>query len=702
VTLATQWAYHWGDFVEPGQTEPNWAVLETAPWQSMQRPLNPPGRQGNWLWLRLTLPKVEDHDSLYLRGVDEHFAIYAQEQLRFQFGELPPQSKAYPGFAWKMLTLSSADSGKSLYFRIYSEHRHIGIFGAPRIGTPSAHLQAMLYQELDQLVVGVLLIFTGLLVLLLFVRQPIRGYRLLCLFAVAMGLQLICRTEIKQLYLYAPVFWRWLEACALYVAVPAIGLFLNRMFVGPLSRLWNLLIGAQISFTALGLLLAALGLISLQQITQPFIWLILASMLLGLLVIVLGFRKHGPAGWLVFSGLLIFSAFNGYDLLGSLKWLPWSRPMGHWGLLVLMISLVFLVKQEVERVYQASQVAETANRSKSEFLANFSHEIRTPLNAILGFSELLKKSVQGHAQNTEYVEVIHKSGQSLLALMNDILDLSKIEANRLSLNPNTFKIRALTREVQQLFRLEMQNKGLDWQVDVADSVPEVLELDEGKLRQVLLNLVGNALKFTQQGFVHLSCWAERESQGSETVKLFVRVSDSGIGIDASQQERIFEPFYQVEGASNRRFGGTGLGLAISQRLIQLMGGELSLSSQTGEGCTIQICFGDVTWRQELNEVPDEPQWLAEESADWAIDTRPLPAALRAELLAQLEELQRHRSISRIQKYAAQIQAIATREENPSLSHLGQELEQAVQVFDIGRINDVLSRLQKQLGAAKDI
>ncbi|MBF2052941.1 MAG: hypothetical protein IGS03_05665 [Candidatus Sericytochromatia bacterium] len=684
VHYLTDWAYHWGDFAPEGQAQPDGSALQQADWLPTDRPANPPGRDGQrWLWLRVQLPEIAAQQQLYLRGVDEQFAVYNhQGQERYRFGSL--QTGDYPGFGWHMIPLQQADSRQFLYFRVRSEHGHIGIFGRPRIAEASEHLQIMIVQDLDRLLVAALLIFSGLLVLLLFVNQPLPGYGWLALFAVSMGLYLICRTEIKQLYYAAPLGWRWLETLSLYMLVPALSLFVGQIFTSRWTWLWTRWIYVQSALSVLVFLLALSGLLSLPQISQPYLWLVLLNMLIGLLVLFKGLRVHRFGGWLTLIGMVFLLGFNGYDTLVSLKVLPWGRSLGHWGLLLFFTSLIFLMKQEVERLHQARQQAEAASRSKSEFLASFSHEVRTPLNAILGFAELLRKSVRGNAQNTEYVEVIYKAGHTLLALLNDILDLSKIEANRMELNLRPVSLSGMLRDIQRLFRLEMAQKGLDWQVQCAESMPEMLLLDDGKLRQILLNLVGNALKFTPAGFVHLR--AEAEPLASGQVALRLQVHDSGIGISSADQQRIFEAFYQADSGNNRRFGGTGLGLTISRRLAELMQGQLFLDSTVTPGTCLRL---ELTAERATAPLPVVPEWLDSAAALPEVAEAYPPETLQA-LKLHLQGLQNSRSISRFQKLADFLKSCP----EASLLNEGQALEQALQVFDIGRMNDLLSRLQQ--------
>jgi len=236
----------------------------------------------------------------------------------------------------------------------------------------------------------------------------------------------------------------------------------------------------------------------------------------------------------------------------------------------------------VEEATQARLVAEQAAYVKSMFLANMSHEIRTPMSGILGMTELLLESPLETEQRSQ-VQTVLDSGRALLNIINDILDFSKIEANKMVLSPSDVKLRNLLRDLIQLFQRSAEVKGLTLNLSVDPVVPSWCHVDAGRLRQVLANLLGNAIKFTNAGQVQLR--VTHLASADSRAQLRFEVSDTGIGIPTAQQNQIFDEFNQGDISTARRHGGTGLGLAIAQRLVKLMGGDMQVHSQVGQGST---------------------------------------------------------------------------------------------------------------------
>jgi len=276
---------------------------------------------------------------------------------------------------------------------------------------------------------------------------------------------------------------------------------------------------------------------------------------------------------LLWQALIIFLIFISASLY-------WNRKLS-----IEIKKRIFTQNELIEankKLEKAKYMAQSANKAKSDFLSNMSHEIRTPMNAILGFAELLDDNIEDKRLKS-FVKPIRSSGETLMILINDILDLSKIESGKLEIVKSQTNIKNLLEEIHNIFQLQAEKKGINLSLELDDTLPASLLLDEVRVKEVMINLIGNALKFTDKGYIKTIVNVENVYDHISKIDLSIKVEDTGIGIDKSQQESIFNIFEQSNNQDIKKYGGTGLGLAISKRLVTLMDGTLKVRSDVGKG-----------------------------------------------------------------------------------------------------------------------
>jgi signal transduction histidine kinase/CheY-like chemotaxis protein len=293
-----------------------------------------------------------------------------------------------------------------------------------------------------------------------------------------------------------------------------------------------------------------------------------------------------------------------------------SKKAQSWGIVMIIlvllsgVALFWYIINRIRRQNHSIQQLDTSERKvrevsmiKENFMANMSHEIRTPMNAILGFTKLLKSENQD-PKLTEFVESIQKSGENLLTIINDILDLSKIEAGMMRIESAPFSVRGVIYSIESQFAEKIKEKGLDFSIVIDDSIPDALLGDATRLTQILVNMIGNAIKFTPQGAVHIE--VSNKGMSSNYILTGFVISDTGIGIDKEQLSGIFERFRQAEDSTTRKYGGTGLGLSIVRDLIQLQKGEIDVESTKGQGTIFRftIPYEIATGQLNILELPE--------------------------------------------------------------------------------------------------
>lgn len=314
------------------------------------------------------------------------------------------------------------------------------------------------------------------------------------------------------------------------------------------------------------------------------------------------------------------------------------------GVLISFDDVTMLEKKEIE-LQESRDQADIANRAKSEFLANMSHEIRTPMNAIMGFTEVLRRGYGGGLKSKEYLDTIASNSTHLLNLINEILDLSKVEAGRLELEVKQHPLHQIIHEVMDVLRIKAEQKNIQLEYKPLSPLPEYVHTDAAKLRQIITNLVGNAIKFTEKGMVRIQT---NLISGAHGRLIEVAIVDSGIGMSRDQLNNVFDPFVQADSSITRKFGGTGLGLTISKRFAQALGGDITVSSELGKGSTFNLIInpGDITdvpvlQPQQLLEkrsqsVTAQKRWKIPQSRVLVVDDSPENRTLLSLVLGNLE------------------------------------------------------------------
>lgn len=318
----------------------------------------------------------------------------------------------------------------------------------------------------------------------------------------------------------------------------------------------------------------------------------------------------------IFCGAKLWGLLAAYESDRPRQWQPSDRQIviqigNQLGVALQQAEWLEQTQKQSEALQKAAIAADAANQAKSEFLANMSHELRTPLNAILGFTQLMNRNSSLSPQHQEHLKIINQAGEHLLSLINDVLEMSKIEAGRTILNPTSFNMISFLKNLEAMLKFQAQNKGLNLSFELDSTLPKMIKSDEGKLRQILINMLGNAIKFTNSGGVTLRVKLKPYSNHnslnnsldfSETLStLCVEIADTGSGIAPSEMNQLFEPFSQTE-TGRKSQEGTGLGLPISRKFVQLMGGDIHVSSTVGVGTVFSFEIQIV----EINATPEPP------------------------------------------------------------------------------------------------
>ncbi|NEO76784.1 ATP-binding protein [Moorena sp. SIO4G3] len=629
------WHYLWGDVsinnlrnaklctkVEIAKSDPCWQPF-TFPerlWKSQQ------DQQQNNVWLGVRLPEGKwQYPTLYLGAVPNILEAYLDQQLiytRLSPNSLPPANG--DGYQWPIVPLDSNFSGKSLFINVYvgtEQSIYIGFFDRIVIGSKFNVIRCLFKDEIST-VLGCIFILIGLWFSLtcLFRSQDKRLILAFGLLAIAGGVYNISQSTIVPLLFKDSMNWEHTRYTA-FCFLPILTLIGFEQIFGSgyfsiIQRLWQ--IHLIYSVISLGLIV----IYNSSWLYDIYIdhYLLLASTIILLLhAIPIAITQKNYYAKLFISGLSILVLGGMHDILVYRFELEnWYQRFYPWGMLLFILSLGLILElrfAETRRLLQEyNQKLETKNAAlqemdqlKNEFLANTSHELKTPLNGIIGIAESLIDGATGELSHStaSNLSLIVSSGKRLTQLVNDLLDFSALKHKQINLKIKPVGMREITEVVLLLSRPLLANKNLQLINQVSSSIPPV-DADENRLQQILYNLVGNAIKFTERGMIKVS---------AEVVTSYIKITvyDTGIGIPPDKLDRIFEAFEQGDGSINRKYGGVGLGLAVTKKLVQLHGGDIDVESTPNLGSrfsfTLPISKGKVE-RKQREEVSKVQNYLA--------------------------------------------------------------------------------------------
>lgn len=553
--------------------------LSMEHWQAVDSTYRPKHAKGHF-YLRTQIPPETSHINqpvLYINAIEQSFRVYLDQQEIYNYG-FSNELRTSPGTRWHSIPLPNHIQGKALSFAIYSTHRFSGLLPGITISSESDLILGIIRQHSWMFMMGIFVILLGLFNLSLnYHSHAIQANISTFLFSFFLGIYAISRSQFRQLFFDDPHFWPLLMISSILICPLTLLGFIYAILPLKHQRLFRNIALIQTFLTLFLVPLLSLKVLVWPQLI-PSVVLFFAMDFVALLYILL--RSHSSE----VKNLRLILIGLGLQLMVAIPLVLGIKTQGHpsdfIGYIFLLSSMLYLNHYKVRELHEQQKTDLQNTIIKDVFLANMSHELRTPLNAILGFSRVLSNKYS-EPQAKYYVERIYDNGKQLLTLVNQILDLSKLKAQQTHLELAFFNLGELIEQARQNSETLMHKNNNVFQVDLNPNLPQEHYGDRQKIYQILLNLLSNAAKFTQQGKIELKVEIDHKH-------LIFRVSDTGVGIPEKHLKQLFQSFFQVQNHSNHSNSGTGLGLAISQNYAQLMNGKIEVQSKHQQGSTFSL------------------------------------------------------------------------------------------------------------------
>lgn len=582
--LNHEWFYHLGLAPEPEKMP----ALDSNGWEPVKSP-ELEGFSHQVVWLRTRIPSLDIQDPyLFIRVFEQAFVVYVDDKPIYRFGQFPRLGQFQsPGSRWHMIELPDNGSGKMLTFGFYGRHHMMGLLKDHQIARERDIVVHVTQTQVIPFILGLLMILLGILTSFMYYQPSKRfAHSSLFVFSLTMGGVTISRSEFKQLLWDAPLFWSWFSAFSYHLMPLALLVFVRSLKLTYHNRWLNGMILIQSIFCVGSLSLALMNIISWLSSIRSLVILFALSALVILKDMFNAELRQQKEFRIFLGGFILFLIFAvGGGALVAFGWASLVYKPAIWGAFFFYLSLIYVLRYQAQSLHEQHQLADKASRYKDLFLAKMSHELRTPLNSVIGFSKILLKNKKGvlAEQDLNYLHRIHENGKYLLELVNNILDISKIEADKMDLEESSFSLLKLLDELNALVEPLLRSDKNTFIIQNRLSADTQLHTtDRKKLFQILLNLVSNAIKFTSNGIITLHIHVP------EPDWICFSIIDTGIGITKEALPHLFQNFSQVDLSPKHKAQGSGLGLAISQKLAQLMQGHIKVQSVWEKGSTFSL------------------------------------------------------------------------------------------------------------------